>query len=144
MDLIFEYNSIESDIFVWFIKIMNKWLNSHNNFGYDNINLLIDNCSFHKATKHKIFLRNLPTKYTTLQSITQKTPIEMCFILIKRTLSERWKHERIKLSFKHNFIKIHNSLQSLTGNITRRMLGKFIKILKQYLFVKFYWDSLRF
>ena len=44
-------NSIDSDRFIWFIKIMNKWLNSHNNFGYDNINLLLDNCSFHKSNK---------------------------------------------------------------------------------------------
>ena len=69
---------------------MNKWLNSHNNFGYDNINLLLDNCSFHKSNKTQDIFKKLPYKIYYIPTYSPEfTPIEMCFSLIKRTLSER-------------------------------------------------------
>ena len=44
-------NSVDSDSFVWFIKIMKNWLNYHKNFGYQLIHLLLDNCFVHKSWK---------------------------------------------------------------------------------------------
>ena len=44
-------------------------------------------------------------------------PIEMCFSLLKINLSKLNKNENVKLSFKHNFWKIHNSLSNLTTTL---------------------------
>ena len=55
-------NSINSDSFIWFIKIMENWLNHNNNFGYEQIHLLLDNCSVHKSCKMKSVLKKLSYK----------------------------------------------------------------------------------
>ena len=127
-------NLINSDSFIWFIKIMENWLNHNNNFGYEQIHLLLDNCSVYKSYKTKSVLKKLSYKIYYIPAYSPDfTPIEMCFSLLKRSLSERNKKENVKLSFKHNFVKIHNSLSILTTRNTMKMFGRFIKNLKQYL-----------
>ena len=119
---------VDSDSFMWFIKIMENWLNYHNNFGYEQIHLLLDNCSVHKSCKTMIVLKKLSYKiYYILAYSPDFAPIEMCLSLLKRNLSELNKNENAKLSFNHNLVKIHNSLSTLTAYNTRKMFGRFIK-----------------
>ena len=39
--------TIDSQHFVWFLKILNQWLDSNNNFCYSEAILMLDNWSFH-------------------------------------------------------------------------------------------------
>ena len=68
-----------------------------------------------------ILLKELSNKiYYILAYSSDFALIEMCFSLLKRDLSELNKNENVKLAFKHNFVKIHNSLSNLTSRETRK------------------------
>ena len=127
-------SSVDSSKFIWFIKIMKRWLEDNNNFGYNQIDLLLDNCSFHKSIKTQKYLKKLLYNIYYIPAYSPEfAPIEMCFSLLKRDLSEKCKNDNVKLSFKHNFIKIHNSLMVLTTCKIQRIFQRFIKNLKEYL-----------
>ena len=63
-------------------------------------------------------------------------PIEMYIsLLLKRNLNKLNKNVNVKLSFKHNFVKILNSLSTLTDIKTRKIIGRFIKKIKKQYFI---------
>ena len=85
-------SSVDSSKFTWFIKIMKNWLNKHNNFGFNRVEILLDNCSYHKSNETLSLLRKLRYKIYFIPTYTPEfAPIEMCFSLLKRNLSERCK-----------------------------------------------------
>ena len=56
--------SIDSNSFTWFVKIMKSWLDHHYNFGYNQVDLLLNNCSSHKSGL-TLLLKNLHIKNNT-------------------------------------------------------------------------------
>ena len=96
---------------------MKNWLDNNNNFGYDKMEILLDNCSYHKSRETQNILKKLLYNIYYIPAYSPEfVPIEVCFSLIKRDLSEKCKNLNVKLSFKHNFIKFHNSLAVLTAD----------------------------
>ena len=126
--------TIDSNCFVWFIKILNSWLNLNNKFGYHETIFLLDNCAVHKSKLTMKLLKKLSHKVYYLPAYSPElAPVEMCFSLFKRSLSESCKQESINLSFKQNFIKIHRSLKVLTSKSIKNMYGRLFHIVNEYL-----------
>ena len=98
--------SVDSNKFTWLIKIIKNKLNKHNNFELNKVEILLDNCSYHKSNETLSLPRKLRYKINFILTYSPEfSPIEMCFSLLKRNLSERCKYERVKQSYKHNFSK---------------------------------------
>ena len=60
-------------------------------------------------------------------------PVEMCFSLIKRKLTEIYKKETIKLTLRENYSKIFDSLISVKADVFKAMFGKFYKTVRMNL-----------
>ena len=126
--------TIDSNSFIWFLKILNQWLIANKNFGYDEIFLLLDNCSTHKSEVTQSLFKKLPYFIYYLPAYSPElAPVEMCFSILKRNLSEQCKTEMIKLSLKYNYIKIHRSLMKLTCKVIKKMFSRFFKIIQDYI-----------
>ena len=126
--------TINSDNFIWFLKILHQWLSSHNNFDYSDVILMLDNWAFHKSSISKTFILNLG--YTTIYLPAYSpdfAPIEMWFSLIKRNLSSSCKKEAIRISLKHNYNKIYSSLSTIKSSIIRKMFGNLYRNINEYL-----------
>ena len=54
--------TINSNKFAWFLKILADWLHSHNYFGNPHAMLLLDNCSIHKGSLTVIVLQSFSFK----------------------------------------------------------------------------------
>ena len=125
---------INAENFVWFIKILNNWLNLNNNFGYNEVLIILDNWYVHKSKLTQILLKKLTYKIFYIRAYSPEfAPVEMSFSLLKRNLSESRKNKNIKLSFMQNLIKIHHSLLSLTSKIVKGMFARLFQTIKEYL-----------
>ena len=51
--------TININNFLWLLMTLNHWVESFNKFGYDNVLILLDNCSFHKGVYTKSLLRKI-------------------------------------------------------------------------------------
>ena len=66
---------------------MNNWLKSNDNFGFDDVVILLDNASIHKYKEMKIIIEKLKCKVIYLLAYRPEfAPIEMSFSLLKRDL----------------------------------------------------------
>ena len=76
--------TINSNKFILLLNQLNSWLKSINNFGYDEMLLIIDNWSYRKSLCTKYWLIKYSFKVIYLPSNTpQWTPLENGFRLIK-------------------------------------------------------------
>ena len=124
--------TINSRNFVWFLKIMKDWLNSHDNFGYDDVVILLDNASIHKSKEAKIMIERLWCKVIYLPAYSPEfAPIEMAFSLLKRDLSKSWQNERVNLNEKECLIKIRNSLRKIKSQTVKNLFWRFYKNIKK-------------
>ena len=126
--------TIDSENFIWFIKVIISWLQSHNYFEHSQIVLLLDNCAIHKSNQVAALFQkvNFIILYIPVYS-PDFAPIEMCFSLIKRKLYEEWKRENIRLTLKHNYTKIHDSLISIKAITIKKMFKHLYSTVKEYL-----------
>ena len=126
--------TIDGKTFVWFTKILDNWLKLYENFGYNEVIIILDNWSIHKGKLTQGLLKKLSYKVFYIPAYSPEfAPVEMSFSLLKRTLSESNKNKGIKLSFRQNLTKIYQSLQSLTSKTIKRMFGRLFKTMKDYL-----------
>ena len=115
-------------------KILNQWLTTNNNFGFNEVFLLLDNWSTHKSATSQSLLKQLPYMIYYLPAYSPEfAPVKMCFGIIKRNLSKLCKTELIKLSLKYNYAKIYRSLSKLTCSIIKKIFKRFLKILQEYI-----------
>ena len=61
--------SINSNIFIYFVNKLKGWLEESNQFGYTNVTLILDNCPSHQSSKSKIKLSKLGYLVCFLPSI---------------------------------------------------------------------------
>ena len=123
--------TIDSNNFIWFLKIMANWLYSHNYFGYSEVILLLDNYLIHKSSSTTKVLQSF--RFTTLFISTYNpdfAPVELWFSLIKRKLSEICKSEYSTITVKQNYAKIYDSLVSISTIIIKRMFKRFCLTIK--------------
>ena len=117
-----------------FIKIFHNWTISNNYFGYNEVLILLDNWSFHKSSTSISLLKTLGYTVAFLPAYRPDfAPIEMCFSLLKRNLSESWKKENSKLSLKVNKAKVYNSLSWLNKKTIKNLFGKLICNINEYI-----------
>ena len=129
--------TINSNNFIWFLKILNQWLLSNNNFGYEDTLILIDNASIHKSKETKTILDKVCWKiiYLSVYS-TDFAPIEMCFSILKNNLSKVYKIERINISQKNNYKIMRDSLAILKSETIKRMFGRLLQNIRKYIGIK--------
>ena len=126
--------TIDSENFIWFIKVMISWLQSHNYFEHSQIILLLDNCAIHKSNQVAALFQKVNFIILYIPAYSPDfAPIEMCFSLIKRKLYEEWKRENIRLTLKHNYTKIHDSLISIKAITIKKMFKHLYSTVKEYL-----------
>ena len=126
--------TIDSENFIWFIKVMISWLQSHNYFEHSQIILLLDNCAIHKSNQVAALFQKVNFIILYIPAYSPDfAPIEMCFSLIKRKLYEEWKRENIRLTLKHNYTKIHDSLISIKAITIKKMFKHQYSTVKEYL-----------
>ena len=86
--------TVNSLKFIWFIKIFHNWTISNNYFGYNEVLILLDNWSFHKSSTSISLLKTLGYAVAFLPVYSPDfAPIEMCFSLLRRNLSESWNNK---------------------------------------------------
>ena len=126
--------TISSDNFTWFIKIMVNWLKSHSYFGYSQVMILLDNWSIHrsKVTKTLFEKINFITWYIPVYS-PDFAPVEMWFSLIKRALWNVCKKDNYKITISQNYTKIYDSLLQLKSVTVKKMFAHFYRIINQHL-----------
>ena len=126
--------TIDSNNFIWFVKILHKWLAENKIFGYDKAILILDNWSTHKSELTKNLMKKLPyTVYYLPAYSPELAPVELCFGILKKSLSELCKNETIKLSLKYNYLKIYRSLSKLTWEVVKKIFTRNLKIIYSYL-----------
>ena len=126
--------TIDSQHFIWFLKILNQWLDSNNNFGYSKVILMLDNWSFHKSSLSKRLLLKLWYTIVYLPAYSPNfAPIEMWFSMIKKSLSELCKRETINLFLKNNFTKIYSSLITIKCITIKRLFWNLYRSIREYL-----------
>ena len=124
--------TFKSANFVWFLKIMKNWLKSHNNFGFNNTLILLDNASIHKSKEAKVIIEKLRCKVVYLPAYSPEfAPIEMSFSILKRDLSKSWQKEKVNLSQRESLAKIHNSLSKIKSQTIKNLFSKFYKNIKR-------------
>ena len=127
-------NTINTENFVWFLKILDYWLKLKNNFGYSQVLLMLDNCSYHKSSSSKSLLRKLGYTVIYLPAYSPDfAPIEMWFSILKRNLSQTWIKENINLSQQHNYNKILRSLSSMRSSLIKKLFGRLFKNINEYI-----------
>ena len=73
-----------SQVFLHYISKINEWLNCNKLFGYDNIYMILDNCSYHKSSETIKQLWNSEMKIVFLPPYSPSlAPIELIFEWIK-------------------------------------------------------------
>ena len=128
------WRTVNSLKFIWFIKIFYSWTISNNYYGYNEVLILLDNWSFYKSSTSISLLKTLGYTVAFLPAYSPDfAPIEMCFILLKRNLSESWKKENSKLSLKVNKAKVYNSLSWLNKKTIKNLFGKLICNINEYI-----------
>ena len=126
--------TINSDCFIWFLKIMVDWLQSHNYFEWSRVIVLLDNCSIHKSGQTLAVFESLKFATMFIPAYSPEfAPVEYWFSQIKRRLSEIWKRENLTLTLRHNYTKIYDSLVSIKTIIVRRMFKQFYRTIKEHL-----------
>ena len=126
--------TINSENFVWFLKIMNSWLESNNLFGYSRALIILDNWSIHKSSNTKSLLKKMKNLVFYIPPYTPDfSRVEMSFSLIKRLLYRICKSKPDILTLKENYAKIFDALVTVKSDSVRGMFGVYYKNIKQYL-----------
>ena len=126
--------TIDSTKFVWFIKILHNWIVSNDNFGYNEVMILLDNWSFHKSSTSASLLIELRYKITYLPLYSPDfAPIEMFFSILKKNLSESWKKDNAKVSLKINKVRVYNSLIKINEKIVKNLFGRLFSYVNEYI-----------
>ena len=126
--------TIDSTKFVWFIKILHNWIVSNDNFGYNEVMILLDNWSFHKSSTSASLLIELRYKITYLPVYSPDfAPIEMFLSILKKNLSESWKKDNAKVSLKINKVRVYNSLIKINEKIVKNLFGRLFSYVNEYI-----------
>ena len=88
---------------MWFLKIMNSWLESNNLFGYSRALIILDNWLIHKSSSTKSFLKD--EAFSIPPYTPDFSPVEMSFSLIKRSLYRICKSKPDMLTLKVKLYK---------------------------------------
>ena len=126
--------TINSNYFEWFLKIMWNWLNTHDNFWYSQVMVLLDNWAIHKSKISQTWFKKMGYTIIFIPAYSPDfAPVEMWFSLIKRKLAEIGKEANSKISVKNNYAKIFDSLLPIKSKTVRNMFAKFFKTIQEHL-----------
>ena len=81
-----------TQVFFYFLNRMIEWLIKNNKFGFKNINLILDNCPYHKSKEAIKNMQKLPIKIYFLPPYSPSlAPIELMFGWIKKIINKKSK-----------------------------------------------------
>ena len=122
--------TINSIKFMLFLDHLHSWLKSFNNFGYDEVLLILDNWSYHKSNvcKHRLIWCSFKVLYLPPYT-PQWAPIENGFGLIKKILWRKFKEQTLNLSLKSSYDTILSAMKELDSSIIKRMFERMLKLI---------------
>ena len=127
--------SINSNIFIYFVNKLKGWLEESNQFGNTNVTLILDNCPSYQSSKSKIKLSKLGYLVCFLpQYSPQLALVEMAFSFIKNQLKNQSKYQGLNLSQTANYNKFRKWLTMLDMDTVRNLFKEFYKQLKLCLY----------
>lgn len=120
--------------FVLFIKGLNAWFESNNNFNYETIIVIWDNYAFHKSPATLIEYQDSGFNVILLPADNPDfAPIEMCFGLLKRNLRKISADKHCNLGSKDNLSHVAKSLSKITATTIRKFFRRLYSELKPHL-----------
>ena len=119
--------TFNSNRFLVFFEYLEDWLKCNKYFNYEEILLIMDNCSIHKTEAIKNKINNKDIKLMYLPPYTpQWAPIEDCFALIKNKLRNSKIKNTINLSLKRNYNYIYDWIKWVTSSSVKKMYLKLL------------------
>ena len=126
--------TINSNYFEWFLKIMENWLNTYDNFWYSQVMFLLESWAIHKSKISQTWFKKISYTIIFIPAYTKDfSRVEMWFSLIKRKLVEICKEANLKISDNNNYAKIFDSLLPIKSKTVRNMFAKFFKTIQEHL-----------
>ena len=126
--------TINSNIFIHYVKKLNFWIQTNKSFGYSKVILLIDNWPSHKSKITSEFLNTIELNTCFIPTYSPDlAPVELGFAFIKRNFSKIWKSKRINLRNKESRSQLLTILKLLTDIQVKRFYSKFYEVLKSYI-----------
>ena len=120
-----------SQVFLHYISKINEWLNCNKLFGYDNIYMILDNCSYHKSSETIKQLWNSEMKIVFLPPYSPSlAPIELIFGWIKRKLCKNLIGTKLSLDSKEASNAIFNVIKEIDKRLVINIFGRFYRELK--------------
>ena len=108
-----------------------NWLNTHNNFWYSQVMVLLESWAMHKSKNFQTWFKKIGL-YNYLHSSYSPdfALVEMWLSLIKSKLTEIDKEANSNISVKNNYAKIFDSLLPIKSKTVRNMFAKFFKTIQ--------------
>ena len=124
-------STINSTVFIYFIKVLNNWLCSQKLFGFRNLECILDNCPSHKSKATIKMLNKLKLKINFLPAYSPNlAPIELWFGFLKKKLATQSRSMIVKLGSIDFHNKLLASMKYLTKELIRTYFSKFYDEIK--------------
>ena len=123
-----------SDKFSLFIQHLIKWLETNNNFEFNEVIIIMDNWSIHKCANIKTLLK--VSKITILYIPPYSphlAPIEIYFGLFKKKLLSNSSKQMIKINSKDNYSKILDSFRGIKTLTIKIIFWRHYKVIQNHL-----------
>ena len=89
---------------------------------YSQVMTMLDNCAVHKSKSTKFVFKKMQYSIMCLPAYSHNfAPVELCFGIIKRNLSEICKRETTKLILSQNYSKIYDAKASVKRDTVKKI-----------------------
>ena len=113
-------------------KVMSSWLKSNGCFRYSKVAIILDNWAIHKSMATRRILQEIGCSVFFIPPYSPDfAPIEYCFSIVKRKLSELLNKEQGLVQIKNNYSKLYDWLTQIKSNIIKKMFLKFFSTIKK-------------
>ena len=124
-------HTINSSIFIDFIKIIKHWIYFNEFFWYSELTLVIDNCSSYKSKATMSELQKLNMNIYFLPTYSPcLAPIEIWFAYLKHEFVNSWKFRKLNLARKESQNHIFTIMKLLTQRKVKKYFARFYEEIK--------------
>ena len=120
--------------FAFYLKNMTSWLDENQNFGCDQVSIILDNCSIHRAGKTMEYLHSRPWNIYFLPPYSpQLAPVELAFNNIKAHIKHRSRDTGLKLNTTRGLGYSLEIMKPIEAKSVKGYYSNFFETLKGFL-----------
>ena len=120
--------------FAFYLKNMTSWLNENQNFGCDQVSIILDNCSIHRAGKTMEYLHSRSWNIYFLPPYSpQLVPVELAFNHIKAHIEHRSRDTGLKLNTTRGLGYSLEIMKPIEAKSVKGYYSKYFETLKGFL-----------